>query len=75
MARRVLQIRSVLLSENFLGMGSLVSSGTQNGVRGPYGVMTELDFLKKIFFSKNGENSSHAQGSLNVYENLVIFFS
>ena len=60
MARRVLQIRSVLLSENFLGMGSLVSSGTRNGVRGPYGVMTELDFLEKNIFSKNRENSDQA---------------
>ena len=41
------------MSENFLGIGSLVFSGTQNGVRGPYGVMTELDFLrKKNFFQK-----------------------
>ena len=44
------------MSENFLGIGSLVFSGTQNGVRGPYGVMTELDFLEKNIFSKNGEN-------------------
>ena len=43
------------MSENFLGIGSLVFSGTQNGVRGPYGVMTELHFLKKIFFPKMGK--------------------
>ena len=43
------------MSENFLGIGSLVFSGTQNGVRGPYGVMTELDFFKKIFFTKIGK--------------------
>ena len=36
--------------------------------------MTEVNFLKKIFFSKDGENSGQAEGSLNVYENLVIFF-
>ena len=56
MARMVQLIRSVFLSENFVGIGSLVFSGTQNGVRGPYGVMTELDFLEKNIFSKNGEN-------------------
>ena len=37
--------------------------------------MTELDFFKNIFGQKNGENRpSPAQGSLNVYENLVNFF-
>ena len=55
MARMVQLIRSVFLSENFVGIGSLVFSGTQNGVRGPYGVMTELDFLKKIVFPKMGK--------------------
>ena len=55
MARMVQLIRSVFLSENFVGIGSLVFSGTQNGVRGPYGVMAELYFLKKIFFLKMGE--------------------
>ena len=30
---------SFLLSESFLGIGSLVYSGTQHGVRSPYGVM------------------------------------
>ena len=37
----------------------------------PYGVMTELDFLKKIFFPKMGK-TGQAYGSLNTYENLVI---
>ena len=46
---------TVLLSENFLGIGSLVFPGTQNGARGSCGVMTELDFLEK-----NGENSGQA---------------
>ena len=55
MARMVQLIRSVFLSENFVGIGSLVFSGTQNGVRGPYGVMKELDFLKNIFFLKMGK--------------------
>ena len=57
---KVLQIRSVLLSKHFIGIGSLVFPGTQNGVKGPYGDMTELDLLKKIFlFPQNGENRSN----------------
>ena len=35
--------------QTLLGISSLVSSGTKHGVRGQYGVMTELDFSKKIF--------------------------
>ena len=54
MARRVLLIRSILLSRSFPGIGSLVFSGTQHGVRGPYDVMTVLDALNKnIFTSKS----------------------
>ena len=34
--------------------------------------MAELNLLKKMFFSKIGENSDRAKGSLNVYENVVI---
>ena len=52
MARMVQLIRSVFLSENFVGIGSLVFSGTQNGVRGPYGVMTAGFSGKKDFFQK-----------------------
>ena len=50
MARMVLKIRSVLL-----GIGFSVFSGTQNGVRGPYGVMTAAFFEKKYFFQKWGK--------------------
>ena len=46
-----------------------------HGVRGPYGIMIELNFLKKIFLLPKMEKMSQAQGSLNVYENLVIIFS
>ena len=68
MARRVLRIRSVLLSRVF--------SATQHGVRDPYGVMVELDFLKKIFLLPQIVKIGQAQGSLNIYENSVInFFS
>ena len=42
--------------QKFLIIGSLVFSGTKNGVRGPYGVMAELDPLKKILLlSKMGK--------------------
>ena len=37
-------------------MGSLIFSGTQNYIRVLRGVNPELDFLKKAFFCKNGEN-------------------
>ena len=68
MARRVLRIRSVLLSRVF--------SATQHGVRDPYGVMVELDFLKKIFLLLQIVKIGQAQGSLNIYEISVInFFS
>ena len=46
MTRRVLWTSSVLLSEGFLGISSLVFSGTQHGVRGSYGVMTAGFFEK-----------------------------
>ena len=46
-ARRVPLIRSALLSGWFLGIGFLVFSETQYGIRGPYGIMTGLGFLKK----------------------------
>ena len=49
---------SVLLSGSFLGIGSLVFSETQHGVRGPCLVVRDRAgfFLKKSFCPKNGEN-------------------
>ena len=67
-------IRSVLLSRSFVGIGSLFFSGTQHGLRGPFGVMTELDFFKKLFLLPKMEKIGQSLGSLNVYENLVIIF-
>ena len=55
----------MLLYGSCLGIGCLVFNGTQHDVRGPYGVMTELDFLRKTFCSQKGEN---------VYENLFLNF-
>ena len=55
---------------------SEVFSATQHGVRDPYGVMVELDFLKKIFLLLQIVKIGQDQGSLNIYENSVInFFS
>ena len=39
---------------------------------GLYGVLTELDFMKKIFLLPKMGKIGQAQGSLNAYENLVI---
>ena len=74
-ARKVLWIRSVLLSGSFIGIGSLVFSGTQHGVRDPYGVMTVLDFLKKIFLPPKIGKILQASGSLHVYENLIFLLN
>ena len=41
---------------------------------GLYGVLTELDFMKKIFLLPKMGKIGQAQGSLNAYENLVINF-
>ena len=50
MTRRVILISlSVLLFRSFLGIGSLVFSGTPHGVRGPCGVVYD----KAKFFEKN----------------------
>ena len=47
----------VLLSGGFLGIGSLVFSGTQHAVRGPCGVVHDKsNFMRIIFFPQNGEN-------------------
>ena len=48
---------SVLLSASFLGIGSLVFSETQHGVRGPCLVVHDRSgfFSKKIFVPKLGE--------------------
>ena len=51
MVTRVLWIMSVLLSRCFLGIDSLVFSGTQHGVRA-HMVLWLLDFLKKYFCSQ-----------------------
>ena len=48
---------SVLPYGSFLGIGSIVFSVTQHGVRGPYGVLHNRQvFRKKYFFPQNGEN-------------------
>ena len=49
---------STLLSGSFLGIGLLVFSETQHGVRGPCLVVRDRAgfFLKKSFCPKNGEN-------------------
>ena len=65
---------SVLLSRSLLELALYFFSGTQHGVRGPFGVMTELDFLKKLFLLPKMEKIGQSLGSLNVYENLVIIF-
>ena len=48
---------SVFLYRSFLGIGSLVFSGTQHGVRGPCGVVHDrARFLENMFCAKNREN-------------------
>ena len=52
------ELGSVRPSGSFLGIGSLVFSETQHGVRGPCLVVRDRAgfFLKKSFCPKNGEN-------------------
>ena len=45
-----------LLLRRFLGISSLVFSGTQHGVRGPGGAVYDVYFLKIMFCPQNGEN-------------------
>ena len=49
----------VPLSRSFLGIGSLVFSESQDGVRGPCVVVHDSQiFCKKIFCPKNGVNGA-----------------
>ena len=68
---------SILPSENFLGIGSLVFSETHHGVRDPCGVRNRAAFFeKKNLTPKWGKWSKFCpdNGFLNFLENLVIFF-
>ena len=69
---------SVLLSGHFLGIGSLVFSETQHGVRGPCVVVRErARMFEKHFFAQNmgkmGQKSAKI-GFLNLLENLDFNF-
>ena len=73
LAKRVLWIMFVLLSGIFTGMSSFVFSGTQHGIRGPYGVMTELDFWKNYFFSQKWGKLAKP-GVLWMYMKILLLF-
>ena len=70
---RVLWIRSVLLSRSFLEISSLNFSATQHGVKGPYGVMAEMDFSKKIFCSQKWAKQVKPR-VLWMYMKIQLFF-
>ena len=63
-------LSSVLLSWSFLGIGSLVFSESQYGVRGLYGVVRNSQIFLKKFLSPKWSKSR----VLNLLENLVINF-
>ena len=68
---------SVLSYGSFLGIGSLVFSETQNGVRHPCVVRDRTGFFGKNLFDPKMGNISQKwakNGFLNLLENLVINF-
>ena len=77
-AGRVLWIRvrpSVFPSGSFLGIGSLVFSETQHGVRGPCLVVRDrARFFRKNLFAPKMGKMGQKQGFLNLLENWVINF-
>ena len=66
---------SFRLSGSFLGIGPLVFSETQDGVRGSCLVVHDrAGFFKKSLFTPRMGKMSQKQGFLNLLENLAINF-